>query len=80
MFIEDSEVRARIEAEHVLVSRALASLVRQLPYWGSNQRAFYRMDLRARYQWYERMKVQADKGLPTARTLIGEVIAQRLKS
>lgn len=79
-FILDDEARARVVAEHILVWRALHSLENQNPHWGSNVAAFGRMDFRARYQWYERMKDQADKGLPTARTLIGEVLALRLKS
>lgn len=74
-----NEVLQRVEAEHALVIRALHSLKEHNPHWESNLNAFRRMNPYARYQWYERMKSQAEKGLPTARILIGEVITQRLK-
>jgi len=75
-----SDVDERVEAEHKLVERALFALKLQNHHWESNWNVWGRSSVGARYRWYEHMKNQADKGLPTARTLIGEVIAQRLKS
>lgn len=73
-----SQVDERVEAEHKLVGKALRALWRRDHHWLSNYNVWERMDVRHRYRWYEHMKAEVAKDLPTARTLISEVIAQRL--